>query len=219
MIVVLDTTPLNYLILINETDVLPRLFDQVYVPTAVLDELRAPKSPERVRRWANAPPAWLIIRDPSRLDPSFPTKLGDGEVAAISLAEELQAALLLDDKEARKIAEARKLPMARTLSILVEAACRDLIDMDEAVSKLRETTYRAKEEHFQDCLEQVRERKEARGRNLQDQQAHDVSVTRELAAPPTRMRYAVLASACTLAVITYILRAGSGRTRPSCSAT
>ena len=29
MIVVSDTTPLNYLILINEIEVLPRLFDQV----------------------------------------------------------------------------------------------------------------------------------------------------------------------------------------------
>ena len=40
MIVVSDTSPLNYLILLSHVDVLPRLFGQVYVPPSVLNELQ-----------------------------------------------------------------------------------------------------------------------------------------------------------------------------------
>jgi predicted nucleic acid-binding protein len=37
MIVVSDTTPLNYLLLINAINVLPQLFREVYVPQQVLN--------------------------------------------------------------------------------------------------------------------------------------------------------------------------------------
>ena len=36
MIVVSDTTPLNYLVLIDAVDVLPKLFEVVYTPATVL---------------------------------------------------------------------------------------------------------------------------------------------------------------------------------------
>lgn len=39
MIAVTDTSPLRYLILIGEIDLLPKFFSQVLVPQAVLDEL------------------------------------------------------------------------------------------------------------------------------------------------------------------------------------
>ena len=37
MIVVADTGPLNYLVLIGEIEILPVLFGQVFIPLAVLD--------------------------------------------------------------------------------------------------------------------------------------------------------------------------------------
>ena len=43
MIVVSDTTPLNYLILIGQQDVLPVLFSRVVAPPAVLAECRMPE--------------------------------------------------------------------------------------------------------------------------------------------------------------------------------
>ena len=49
MIVVSDTTPLNYLILIDSVHVLPMLFGSVYAPSAVLRELLHPKTPDAVR--------------------------------------------------------------------------------------------------------------------------------------------------------------------------
>jgi predicted nucleic acid-binding protein len=39
MIVIADTSPLNYLVLIGEAEVLRRLYGQVVIPEAVLREL------------------------------------------------------------------------------------------------------------------------------------------------------------------------------------
>jgi predicted nucleic acid-binding protein len=60
-LVVADTSPLNYLILIEEVATLPALFEKVLVPQVVRDELRHDEAPERVRRWIAKPPAWLEI--------------------------------------------------------------------------------------------------------------------------------------------------------------
>ena len=89
MIVVSDTTPLNYLILIESVHVLPALFGRVYAPSAVIHELAHPRSPEPVRRWTDSLPEWLTVQEPTRIDPSL--RLGSGEAAAIALAEELKA--------------------------------------------------------------------------------------------------------------------------------
>ena len=39
MIVIADTSPINYLILIGEIDVLPALYGQVLIPPSVREEL------------------------------------------------------------------------------------------------------------------------------------------------------------------------------------
>ncbi len=55
-LVVADTGPLNYLVLIGAIDLLPKLFETVLVPQAVCDELRHPVAPALVRIWAEHPP-------------------------------------------------------------------------------------------------------------------------------------------------------------------
>ncbi len=56
MIVISDTSPLNYLVLIEREQLLPALFDEVVLPSAVLDELRSAAAPEKLRAWlATAP--------------------------------------------------------------------------------------------------------------------------------------------------------------------
>jgi predicted nucleic acid-binding protein len=62
MIVVADTSPLNYLVLIDEIDLLPALFGQVIVPQAVFQELQHPRTSRKVREWAAHLPAWLELR-------------------------------------------------------------------------------------------------------------------------------------------------------------
>ena len=88
MIVVSDTSPLNYLVLIGHVDVLPTLFDRIVTPPAVIAELLHPSTPQIVHAWAMTPPSWLEIIPPSLIDSSL--NLGRGEAEAISVALELE---------------------------------------------------------------------------------------------------------------------------------
>ncbi len=75
MIVVSDTTPLNYLIIIEAAQVLPALFGRVYAPTAVIQELSDPRGPQPVRAWASSPPEWLAVEEPTQVDETLPKTL------------------------------------------------------------------------------------------------------------------------------------------------
>jgi len=142
MIVVSDTSPLNYLVLINQIDLLPKLFGQVIIPEAVLSELSHSGSPEAVRKWADAAPPWLTIRIVSPIQ--LPSTLGPGETEAISLAIELNAELLLlDDRKARNLARERGLNVAGLLNLLETASIRELVDLPRVIARLRQTNFRA----------------------------------------------------------------------------
>ncbi len=59
--VVADTSPLNYLVLINQIDLLPQLYDRVLIPESVLAELSATETPQLVRTWAANLPEWIEV--------------------------------------------------------------------------------------------------------------------------------------------------------------
>jgi predicted nucleic acid-binding protein len=61
-LVVADTGPINYLVLIDAIEVLPKLFEQVLVPAAVYDELSHADAPLPVRAFISRVPPWLEIR-------------------------------------------------------------------------------------------------------------------------------------------------------------
>lgn len=50
MIVVADTSPLNYLIQIESDELLPRLYGRIVIPAGVLEELKHPSAPPAVRK-------------------------------------------------------------------------------------------------------------------------------------------------------------------------
>ena len=159
MIVVSDTSPLNYLVLVDAVEVLAAIFGTVYAPGAVVDEFRDPASPGAVRAWAGATPDWLVVREPSRIDPALPAGLGKGEAAAISLASELAAErVLIDERQARRLAKHRGLVVVGTLGILDEAACRRLVDIDRVVASLKRTSFRASDDLYRAVIEDVRSR-------------------------------------------------------------
>lgn len=56
MIVVADTSPLNYLILLGHSEILFSLFGRVLAPEAVVIEMQHPDAPAHVRIWAASPP-------------------------------------------------------------------------------------------------------------------------------------------------------------------
>ena len=56
-LVVADTGPINYLVLVDAVDTLPKLFDEIVVPVAVYDELTHAEAPAVVRAWIAQAPA------------------------------------------------------------------------------------------------------------------------------------------------------------------
>lgn len=59
IVVVADTSPLNYLVQIRGEHILPQLYERVFVPAAVIEELEHPGTVPAVREWlANVPPGW-----------------------------------------------------------------------------------------------------------------------------------------------------------------
>src|SRR5713226_1871140 len=117
MIARCKTPPLRYLIAIEQEHLLPKLFDKVFVPAAVFEELTETRTPDKVRRRILARPAWLEVRA-VRETPAiaFPLTLHRGERESILLAERLQAdVLLIDEHAGRTIASSRNLPLSGTL--------------------------------------------------------------------------------------------------------
>ena len=62
MIVVSDTSPINYLILIELQDLLPKLFDRILIPDAVHRELQSDAAPDPIKRFLADAPNWLEVR-------------------------------------------------------------------------------------------------------------------------------------------------------------
>jgi len=140
---VADTGPLNYLILIEAVDVLPRLFSPILIPSGVRDELSHPKAPTLVRSWTGHPPAWLNIVSLGSVPATGPSALDHGERQAIALAVQQQADILIDDREGVLQARKMNLEAIGTLAVLVRAAQRGWIQLPEMFRRLRATSFRS----------------------------------------------------------------------------
>ncbi len=144
MIVVADTSPLNYLIRLGRPEVLREIYGRVLAPRAVLVELQHPEAPPEVRNWASAPTAWFEAMQVQKLDASLAAELGAGEREAISLALEVHAdVLLIDERTGRQQAEERHIEVAGTLAVPLQASLRGYFDLPEAMKQLRQYGSRA----------------------------------------------------------------------------
>ena len=153
MIVVSDTSPLNYLILTGYIDLLPELYGEVKVPPAVIEELTNPKAPERVRQWMGNLPGWIEVRAPNAATSQL-AGLGRGESQAIALAAEVHADLLLmDEAHARAAALAAGVDVVGTLGVLELASERKRLDFVEAVKRLKATNCRIAVHLYKEALE------------------------------------------------------------------
>jgi predicted nucleic acid-binding protein len=106
--------------------------------------LQRNQPPARVRAWIASPLAWLevwAVKHP--LDPTL-EELDAGEQQALTLAQELGAQLLiLDDKDARKVALRRRFTVIGTLGVLDEAAKLGLVNIRVVFSQRQQTSFRA----------------------------------------------------------------------------
>ena len=130
--VISNTSPLLYLYRIGAIDWLPKLFDEVWTPDAVKNELIEGRSkgydvpsPEDFK--------WLRIVNPKSMPSEWlALDLGAGEIAAMALAlENPNHVILLDDMLARRTAQAAGLQVWGTLKVLLEAKSQHLVDKIE----------------------------------------------------------------------------------------
>jgi len=121
------------------------------MPLAVRDELSASAAPLPVRNWIGNPPAWLEVRSATQLIDDSLAELGAAESAAITLAIEFHADLLLmDDRRGVKAALNKGFRVAGTLGILGMAARHDLLNLAGAFDRLKRTSFH----HRQEILDQ-----------------------------------------------------------------
>ena len=153
MIVVADASPLRYLIQIEHGHVLRELYGVVIVPPIVITELSKPTTPPIVREWISDRPEWLQVQAPTGDLLGVDVRLDPGELAAITLALELSAdALLIDERDGRRVAERRGLAVLGTLRVLADAAEHGWADLPAAFDRLRQTNFRASESLLQALL-------------------------------------------------------------------
>jgi predicted nucleic acid-binding protein len=154
MIVVSNTTPINYLLLIGEIDVLPALYGRLLIPEAVERELGHPGAAGIVGDWIRRPPKWLDIASSGAFEVMPRLDLGESE--AIALALERRADLiLLDDLVARRAAQGSRLAHTGTLGILGTAAERGLLRLRPALERLQRTSFQASPALYRTILERA----------------------------------------------------------------
>ena len=109
-VIVSDSTCLIGLERIRQLDLLPGLFDEVFVPPAVAAEFGIPL-------------AWLKVRTPQDATYVAALKLlvDEGEAEAIALAKELGCEVILDDLQARKLAVKQNVHCIGLLGVMLRA--------------------------------------------------------------------------------------------------
>ena len=168
-LVVADSSPIRYLAVLNAIELLPQLYERVILPRSVLAELRHPHAPAEARSWASALPAWAEVRQATRIE--LAGVLDAGEAEAIALAEELRADLvLIDEREARRVAVQRGLKVAGIIGVLEQSAAHHLIDLRESFERLLGTNFRIDRRYLnealaRDAMRQERERAASRQRD------------------------------------------------------
>lgn len=135
MIVVSNTSPVLNLARIGRLELLPALYDQVLIPSALYEVLLASKR-DLLPAIDLASAGWLIVaiaQDQDRVQ-KLSEDLDPGEAEAIVLAIERQADLLLvDERRARRTATAAGLAVTGLLGIAARAKRAGLIALAKPV--------------------------------------------------------------------------------------
>lgn len=118
------------------------------------DELADPRTPLPVREWILQPPAWIEVRVAGTAPGARLDDLGAGETAALTLATELHADLvLIDDRQAVAVARDLGIPVTGTLGLLARAAQRGMIDLADSFERLKRTNFRYRQDTMDQFLE------------------------------------------------------------------
>lgn len=137
MIVVADSSALISLATCSALDILVSLYTDVYVPQAVYQEIAHPDKPqaEILSQFLHD---HVVKIDKSQLIIAV-GGLGEGELEAMALYQQINAQrLLIDDRRARRVAEANGINCIGALGVLLLAKHQELIpEITPYVNRLR----------------------------------------------------------------------------------
>jgi len=161
--IISNTTPISNLLHVDNISLLAKLFGTVYIPDAVANEVNVVFS--SCAEWQKCVEREQIIIQ-SISNTIFVKQmvpfLHKGEAEAICLSLEKKAKLcLIDDKDARTIAQLNNLPVTGTLGILLKAKKTGLISsVKELIDRLRaEHHFWIREDMYQKVLYIAKEKK------------------------------------------------------------
>lgn len=163
MIVISDTTPIISLMKTGRLELLHKLFDVVYIPSAVYKELTEnesyPVEAQMVQECefifveeVDNEKSVIILRNFTGLD--------EGESEAIILADEKQSdVLLMDEHKGRQVAKKMGIMITGTIGILTQAFDEGMLtrnEVEECIECLRENNIRISEKLYQKLSEHVK---------------------------------------------------------------
>ncbi|MFB2898227.1 DUF3368 domain-containing protein [Aerosakkonemataceae cyanobacterium BLCC-F50] len=132
MKVISNTTPLINFAAINRLDILQTMFGQIVIPQAVYDETTGSSFPDSQVVLQAISSGWLQVCRVSTIAREISLTLDEGEREAIALAIETgEQRILLDEREARQVAQSLGLQVIGTLGILLLAKNQQIIPQVE----------------------------------------------------------------------------------------
>ncbi len=160
-IVVSDTTAITYFSKIGAISILKALFKQIYIPTAVYDELTRPGDNNPGAKEVKTLP-WIKVESVPGYDKiaaRFGRKLDPGESQAIGMALQKNADLLIiDERAGRAEAQSFGIPITGMIGVLLKAKEKGIIKMvTPYLNKLRLTNFKMGPTLYKKALEMAGE--------------------------------------------------------------
>jgi uncharacterized protein len=138
--VVSNASPLIYLAKAGQLHLLREIYTEILIPNDVFQETGGSKgSPDAILIDSAVNDGWIHIEDS---EPAKPNRLSEsagieiGEAAAILLARDKTALLLIDDKMGRSAAEILGVTCLGTVGVLLQGLYNSTLEYDEFVAIL-----------------------------------------------------------------------------------
>ncbi|RLB29650.1 MAG: DUF3368 domain-containing protein [Deltaproteobacteria bacterium] len=135
---IVDASALIALEKIELLDILCKLYHQIILTDAVINEFGTPTIECYSIRKVKSPMVKLLLNE---------SNLGKGEAEVIALASETGIRMIVDDLKARKVAETLNLNLTGTIGVLLKAEKLQLIDSAyDKTKELRDKGFRVSDQ-------------------------------------------------------------------------
>jgi uncharacterized protein len=133
-----NSTPLICLAKINQIELLKKLFDKIFIPNSVKEEILIEGKPgfSEINKALNE--GWIKIMDPKKY---LNLGLGKGEDSAISLASERNEMIIIDDGLAIKYIKSLDLDFIRTTGVIISALQKRILNKKQTISIINDLIY------------------------------------------------------------------------------